>query len=285
MIETNAFVAMLVVLILTIAVMHMLGLMRFVRVKTASMPDEYFAQIYPSLDRNASTEQFVSRYRRAHAAIALLGASLLAWLVSYMREPGWDKRWVVFPVMIYFLLQWLPMIFTAMTSIRHVQALRNFLVHTKRKAALKRRGLFDFVSPIAVWLAALAYLLFVPFALYVSDDTAAQALFIGALTFDYALTAFTVYRELYGKKSDPFENHAGRLYTIGLRVRSSLYSCIAVALFMWFTMAVMALGFDRWMPFGLAAFLTVVTFVTFSVFIARPPGLETDGLNTTEVAS
>jgi hypothetical protein len=284
MIEANAFFAMFAVLILTVSVMHTFVLMRFVRVKMAAVPDEYFAEALPTLDRHRSTEQFVSRYRLAHAAVALLGVLLLGWLIDYMQRPDWDKRWVLFPVMGYFVLQWLPMLLTAMMGMKHAKVLRNYLVHAKRKAALKRRGLFDFVSPAAVGLAAAAYLVFVPFAWYATDDSAARALFIGALTFDYALTAFCVYRALYGKKSDPFETHAGRLYTIGLRLRSSLYSAITVTLFMSFTLVALRLGLDPWMPFALAAFLTAVTVITFGVFINRPSDRET-GLDTREVTS
>src|SRR5438105_8683493 len=104
--------------------------------------------------------QFIARYRLAHAAVALLGVLLLVWLIAYMQRPAWDKRWVVFPVMGYFVLQWLPMIVTAMAGLRHMKVLKAFLTQTKRKATLKRRGLFDFVPRGVVWLAALAYLLF-----------------------------------------------------------------------------------------------------------------------------
>ena len=118
MIEIYAFFAMLALLILTVSVMHMAVLVRFLRLKTAEVPDEYFAQVYPGVDRHQSTEQFVTRYRAAHAIIALSGALLLAWLFNYMQQPDWDKRWVVFPLVVYFVLQWLPMAITALRGAR-----------------------------------------------------------------------------------------------------------------------------------------------------------------------
>ena len=285
MIEINAFLAMLGVLILTISLMHMVVLTRFVRRKTASVPDEYFAQLNSTLDRTESMRQFILRYRLAHAAVALIGILLLCWLAGYMQQPDWDKRWVVFPVMGYFVLQWLPMIFTAVTGIKHMKALRNYLMHAKRKASLKRRGLFDFVSPLPVFLAVGAYLLFFALTIRIAQDPKERLLFIGAVTFDYALTIFTIYRLLYGKRSDPFETHAGRLYTIGVRTRSSIYSCIAVVFFTSFVVAVVHNELQRWMPFALAAFLTVVTIITFSVFNAPPRWLGADEIDTRETAS
>lgn len=285
MLETNAFFAMFAVLILTVSVMHMFVLMRFVRMKTAAMPDEYFAQLYPGHDREESTRQFVTRYRVSHAALASLGVLLLGWLASYMQGTGWDKRWVLFLILGYFVLQWVPMVVTALAGFRHMQLFRSFLAQQKRRAALKRRGLFDFVSPFAVVFALLAGLSCGGFALYASNRLDVRLWFIGALAFHYVLSAFTVYRALYGKKSDPFETHAGRLQTIGLRIRTTVYSCIAVALFMPFPLGAMTLGLDGWLPFALATFLTAMTLITFGVFIGRPGGLESHGPETSEVVS
>jgi hypothetical protein len=58
-----------------------------------------------------------------------------------------------------------------------------------------------------------------------------------------------------------------------------------VAIFMAFTVAVMQSDLQRWMPFALAAFLTVVTFITFSAFTAPPRGLRADPLDSSEVVS
>jgi hypothetical protein len=285
MIEIYAFFAMLALLILTVSVMHMAVLVRFLRLKTAEVPDEYFAQLYPGVDRQQSTEQFVTRYRAAHAVIALSGALLLSWLINYMRQPDWDKRWVIFPLVVYFVLQWLPMAVAALAGFKHLKMFKSFLVQAKRKAVLKRRGLFDFVSPIIVAVAALAYLLCIGFVVYMLTEPLARLLFIGAVTFNYVLTALTIYKLLYGKKSDPFETHTGRLYNIALRAKSSIYSCIAVALFMSFIVAVIRSDLQRWIPFALAAFLTIVTLITFSVFTAPPGRLEADDLNSSGAAS
>jgi hypothetical protein len=55
---------------------------------------------------------------------------------------------------------------------------------------------------------------------------------------------------------------------MGLVVRTSIYSAIAVVYFMAFTVVALQMHLDRWMPFALAAFLTAATLLTFRVFIA-----------------
>lgn len=285
MIETNAFLVMFGVLVLTVALMHMVLLTRFVRAKTAEVPDEYFAQFSPGVGREQSTETFISRYRAAHVAVAVAGALLLAWLLNYMQRPDWDKRWVVFPVVGYFVVQWLPMAVAALTGFKHLKVFKSFLAQAKRKAVLKRRGLFDFVSPATVVVSALVYLLVVAYTIYTVDELAPRLVFIGAVSMNYALTILGIRKMLYGRKSDPFETHTGRLYTIGLRAKSSIHSATAVALFMGFTVATMRSDLQRWMPFALAALLTLMTFITFSVFTARPRHLQTDAADSNGVAS
>jgi hypothetical protein len=55
-----------------------------------------------------------------------------------------------------------------------------------------------------------------------------------AVTLIYAVNAATVYWMLYGRKSNPFETHAGCLHTIGLAVKSSVYSCIVIVVYLSF---------------------------------------------------
>jgi hypothetical protein len=65
--------------------------------------------------------------------------------------------------------------------------------------ASQRRGLFDFVSPFVVFLAALSYLLFAAFVIYIQQHPFpgfAGLINLGAPTLVYALNAFVVYLSL-----------------------------------------------------------------------------------------
>ena len=62
---------------------------------------------------------------------------------------------------------------------------------------------------------------------------------------------------LYGKKRNPFETHAGRLHTIGLAVKSSVYSCIVIVVYLSLNFSLSMLDLQRWEPFALSVFFVI----------------------------
>ena len=110
------------------------------------------------------------------------------------------------------------------------------MLEGKRKAVLQRRGLFDFVSPFAVFVAVAIYFLFVAYMLYIAQNPNVgmgdSFISIGAVTLVYALSAFQVYKMLYGKKLNPLETHAGHVHMISLAVKSAAYGCIVCVVFL-----------------------------------------------------
>jgi hypothetical protein len=130
---------------------------------------------------------------------------------------------------------------------------------------------FDFISPFVVFFAVLSYLLFAALVIYLRQDPLAGLaglINLGAVTLVYALNAFVLYRVLYGKKN-PFETHAGRLHTIGLTVKSSVYSCIVVVVYLSLNFSLRMLDLQSWQPFALSIFF-VVTVLLASVGFAAP---------------
>jgi hypothetical protein len=100
-------------------------------------------------------------------------------------------------------------------GVRFNKVHKRSLLQRKRKAILQPRGLFDFVSPFIV---------------------------------------FVVYAMLYGKKSNPFETHARRVRTIGLVVKSCVYSYMACVAFVSLNFTLGLLDWQRWEPFALRFF-------------------------------
>lgn len=151
----------------------------------------------------------------------------------------------------------------------------------KRTAVLQRRGLFDFVSPFAVFLAVLVYLLFAAFVIYVRQQPFpgfAGLINLGAVTLVYALNAVVVYSMLYGRNKNPFETHAGRLHTIGLAVKSSVYSCILVVVYLSLNFSLRLLDLKRWEPFALSVFFIICALVASMGFAAPLRKPEVDEL-------
>jgi hypothetical protein len=274
MIEAYAFFAAFTVQLLTMSVLIPALFIRYIRVEAARLPAQRLAQMYPGVDLASAHKRFLTQYRALTASIAVLGLLLLGWLFSYMQRPDWDDGPVEALVCAYFMVQtMLPLALVVWVGIRFNLKHKRSLPEAKRTATLQRRGLFDFVSPFVVFVAALSYLLFAAFVLYLRQHPFpgfAGLITLGAVTLVYALNAFVVYRMLYGKKTNPFETHEGRLRTIGLVVKSSVYSCIVVIVFLSLNFSLVMLDLQRWEPFALSIFF-IITALLSSMGFAVPP--------------
>ncbi|WP_129646695.1 hypothetical protein [Peristeroidobacter agariperforans] len=280
MIEAYAFFAVFVIQILAMSGLYPAWFIRYMRRQAASIPTERLAQLYPGTDVGLAQKRFVTRYRAVNIGIAALGLLLLGWLFKYMQQPDWDDGPVEALVGGYFLVQALPLGFIVWSVIRFNSVHKPAMLESKRKAVLQRRGLFDFVSPFVVCLAVLSYFLFVAFVIYILRHPFsgfAGLVTIGAITLVYLLEGAVVYAVLYGKKPNPFETHAGRLRTMGLVVKSSVYSCIACVAFVSLNFTLVLLDLQRWEPFALSVFFVVTALLSVMGMMAPPRSPEDDG--------
>jgi hypothetical protein len=281
MLEAYAFFAVFTAQVVAMSVLYPAWLIRRIRAQAASFPAERFAQLYPDVDLRPALDRFLNRYRALNAGIAVLGLLLMGYLFSYMRRPDWNDGPVEALVTVYFLAQILPLLLIAWLVVRGNKVLKRSLSEGKRKAVLQRRGLFDFVSPSVVFLAVMGYFLFAAFVIYIQQDPFpgfAGYRTMGGMTLVYALNTFVVYTMLYGKKFNPFETHAGRLHTIGLTVKMSVYSCIVCVVFVSLNFTLVLLDLQRWEPFALSVFFVIVTLVCLTGLTAPPSPPEAEGL-------
>jgi hypothetical protein len=286
MIEAYAFLAAFTVQILVMSVLYPAWFIRYLRLQVTKVSAERLAQMYPGVDLRHAQESFVTRYRALIAGIAVLGLVLLGWLFSYMRRPDWDDGPVETLVSVYFMVQMLlPLGLVVWFGIRFNRKHKRPLPEAKRTAILQRRGLFDFVSPVVVFLAVLSYFLFAAFVFYIRQhpfEGFAGLINLGALTLVYALNACVVYMMLYGKKN-PYETHAGRVYTIGRIVKSSIYSCIVIVVFMSLNLSLALLDLQRWEPFALSIFFVITALLASMGFVAPLRHPEGGGLGSSPV--
>ena len=282
MLEAYAFLAMFTLQIVAVSVLYPAWFIRYVRAQAKTIPAERFAQLYPGVDLGQFQERFLSRYRALTTSIAVVGLLLLAWLFSHMRRPDWDEGPVKVLVVVYFMVQMLlPLSLAIWLAVKFHAGHKHSLLESKRKAILERRGLFDFVSPFAVFLAVLSYFLFVAFVIYLQQHPFpgfAGLINIGVITLIYALQAAVVYAMLYGKKSNPFETHAGRVRTIGLVVKSCVYSCIACVVYLSLNFMLGLLDWQRWEPFALSVFFVITALLSLMGMTASPRQPEADEL-------
>ena len=213
MIEAYAFLAAFTVQILVMSVLLPAWFIRYVRVQTARFPAERLAQLYPGVDLGHAQERFLTQYRALTTGIAVLGLLLLGWLFSYMRRPDWDDGPVEVLVTVYFFAaQMLPFLLLVWIGVRFNKKHKRSLPDGKRTAILQRRGLFDFVSPFAVFLAVLSYFLFAAFVIYIQQypfPGFAGLINLGAVTLVYALNAFVVYIDAVWQKEESVRDARG----------------------------------------------------------------------------
>jgi|SRR5688572_1211432 len=274
MTEVYAFFAALMLQILAMSVLYPAWFTRYWRTQVASIPSERLAQVYPGVDIPRVLQRFSLRYRTLNAVIAVIGLLLLGWLLRYMQRPDWVDGPVETLVTVYFVLQLLPLGLIVRTAFKLNATLVDRLLERKRRATLERRQLFDFVSPLAVVLAVLGYLLFVAYVALIQQHPfagfAGFAINVGIVTLLYAVNAFTVYATLYGRRFNSFETHARRVHRIGLTVRSCVYSCIACVGFLALNFTLVLLDLQRWEPFALSVFFVICGGICL-MCLATPP--------------
>lgn len=291
MIEAYAFFAMFAAQIWVASILTPAWLVRYLRGWAANYGSERLTQLYPRVDYDKSIERFATWFRAAHGVIALLGVALLGWLISRARQPGWSDD-VARLVTFYFMFQMAPLIITSIYAIaRYYKVVLQPSQEARRKATLQRRGLFDFVSPLAVVIAVASYLLFVPYAIWVDlviygNATLSRQCIITltAVTLVCALNVFVVYKYLYGRKN-PLLTQDGRAHTIGANIRGAVYSTIVTVWFITILSTFTKLDLQGWSPFAMSTFFVVCSYLSFREMTRSPRKPESDGLESPRVAS
>ena len=259
MIEVYAFLAMFAVQILAMSVLFPARLIKYARHQTIGVSAERLVQLYPDVNHALATKGFFTRMRVGSAAVTVIGLFALGWLYSYMRQPGWSLGAVIALNTVYFILQFMPYLLAAWYTYKVYKTHEHSLSEGKRTATLERRRLFDFVSPTIVFLAALAYLLFVALVIIVQRESFPGFFLIGVLTLIYAVQGREVYKALYGKKRGPLDTHTFRTNRTGFVVKFNIYICIVNAAFFAFAFAIDLLDQKKWVPFAMSVLFVTIT--------------------------
>jgi len=280
MIEVYAFLAAFTVQILAMSILHPAWVSRYVQAKAAEFPAERFRQLYPGVDYQATLGRYLKLYRALNLGIALLGLLLLGWLFSQMRRADYDDGVGEALRLAYSMLQFLPLSIASVFAVRYGRLLKK-LPEGKRTAVLQRRGPFDFVSPVAVFVAVLGYFLFVAYMFYIEQNPfpgfAGPLINIFGITLIYALNLFVVYKTLYGRKS-PIETHAARMHTIGLVVKACVYICILIVVSLSLDFTMKLLDLHGWEPFAGSVHYVFFAFLLSMMFTVPTRRPDADGL-------
>jgi hypothetical protein len=282
MVEAYSFLAAFPFQILMMSVLMPAWFISYARRQAASIPPERLRRLYPGIDHRQALERYLSRYRTVNIVIALLGVPLLIWFFVYMKRVDWTDGPVEALITAYFMAQSLPFGYVIFIAAKHSDVIKN-LSEPKRSALLERRGLFDFVSPSMVALAALAYFLFAGYLYYIAQNPFPNVVIaktIGAVTLVYVVNSIAVYWTLYGQMPNPYEPRASRARTIGLGVKACVYSCVAVVFFVSLNLTLVRLDLQRWEPFALSVLFVICALLCASAF-APPRHADADRLAAT----
>lgn len=270
-----AFLAAFTLQILVMSVLYPAWFARHIRRMVPKLPAERLAQLYPGVDLRLNVERFVSRFRAANLLIAVLGVPLWAWFSRYTQRPDWDDGPVETLGAAYFFVQAAPLMVAALLHARvKKKLLGQTLPGVKRTASLRRRGLFDFVSPFVVALAGLCYVWYAVFVLYIEQHPfpgfAGVAVNIGFMTLLYAVEGFAVYWMLYGRKINRLETDVNSMRTIGLGVRACVIVCIAAVVHQTVNFTLVLQDLQRWEPFAGSLFLVFCAALCMMALVAPP---------------
>jgi len=287
MIEVYLFLWMFPAQILGMSVLYPVLLTRQIRTGLQNIPAERLAALYPGVDVGQAHERFLARYRAANTVVVALGLLLLGWFISYMQRPNWDGGAVGGLITAYFLLQKFPIILIAWFATRFNKVHRRLLPEAKRKAILQRRGLFDFVSPITIFLVILSYFQFVAFVFYVARHPfpgfGGPFLNIGILSLTYILLGGFVMYLLYGRKRDPLQTHADRMRMIRGVANFYAWMCILSPIFGSLSVARRLLDLEKWGPFAGTVVFLIITLLLLRTVTAPPRQPEAEGLGSSPV--
>ncbi len=216
-------------------------LLRRVRYVVNHYPPSEYVRLYPVSKEKMERAQRL--YSLANHVILLIGIALVLYgFYSPSKEIlHWDSQTVL---MFYFLLQNTPWLIVANNpGFTFFNLARKYDDSGVRSAELKRRRLFDFVSPAIIWVALAIYCFFVLLVIAVPQLWGAGYWNILFATLIIGFFATMIAVHLYGKKRDPFQSSEDRTREIRGNIQMSVYGCIAAMLFMIINVSLQPLGY------------------------------------------
>ncbi len=229
-------------------------------------PPSKYPRLYPvSIERVKKTQRL---YRIINFMVLLAGFGLLfIGLYSPSEQMlNWDTTIVL---TIYMVFQYSPLLIAATSGFTYFNLKRKTDSQTTRKAELRPRRLFDFVSPAMIGLAAFVYVAFACFVHYISQfefPWFGGYWNIVGVTVLNLLFAGIIFRQLYGKKKDPYQAHEDRRRQIELTVKSLVFVSIAATIFIAISVTLNTFDLRHFNPVAMCLYFQVLALISFREF-------------------
>lgn len=200
-----------------------------------------YPKLYPAVYDSFAEESGKRKlllFRGVNYAIALLGVSILVAMLWSGYQPDIKGGDEVF-VLMYFFLQSAPIAYAQWKEYRQYKLMRANYAGKKRSANLAPRRLSDFISPVYVVVAVLAYAGWLIYYLS-SREFGVQPeseiyLSVTIITGANILFAGIIARAIAGKKGDPYQAYADQLRQIEATVKVMVLASIGMSVFLTIT--------------------------------------------------
>lgn len=243
---------------------------RMERVLEDYPPSEY-PKLYP---------RPVEHYKRNHRNFRLLnnaifGIGLIMTVVFLLvpRSGEWNHAYATW----YFLFQISPVLLLDIRALKESRLMREANHNRKRKAELRPRSLFDFITPLALGISIATYLGFVGLIIYIRQFDfpwfGGYLNIVGVTGLNLFLAAFA-YRRIYGKKFDPYQAHEDRMAQTTALVNSLLSVSVAATLFIAMDIILAAIEMRHLKPITQCIYFLIIATLSLQVYLKNKVDFE-----------
>lgn len=227
-------------------------------------PPETHPKLYPKPIESYRTSR--RNYLIANRIIILAGMLLLVGLIVTPRSGTWDKAILTW----FFMLQFVPLLLLDLGALREFKLMRNAITGANRKAELRPRHLFDFVSPTFVGAAVVTYIAFVGLIVFIKQfefpwfGGYLNVLGVTILNLCFAGIAFWM---MYGKKLNPHQAHEDRMRQIEITVKVLMFATIAATIFIAISIVLSALELLQFQAVVQAVYCQLLAVASFQCYL------------------
>ena len=183
-------------------------------------PPNEFPKLYPeSIEKYKKSAK---RYQVMNHLIMVLGFGLIVWFYVTPRTGEWDQAIVFW----YFMIQFLPNLGLELWTMKYHKSMRLLNQDVQKEAVLQPRRLTDFVSKELLGTAAVIFVIFVGFIVYVDQfDYPWFGGYLNVLIISgtYLFFGSIIYRAMYGKVKNPHQSYEDRKIDIQTLIRQLLF--------------------------------------------------------------
>lgn len=195
---------------------------------TDKYPPTSHSKLYPNLtieEAKIKVRNGLRFFKYMNIFSILVGITLIIVAIATEYEPlgSGEEDFIV----LYAMLQLSPLIILEIGSFKHFKMMRMAYVNSTRKAQLKPRRYFDFISPFVFTIAAILFLSCMALGLFVEKGFFLITTLIGA----HIYFAIIVVWNMYGKKLDPYQANKDRIKKISIVVKTSVFTSMAISTF------------------------------------------------------